>query len=50
MDKVDNREIECMVCASCTFKGRKWQEGRKIGRAGEEERRTMQGDVEEGDK
>lgn len=36
MDKVDNREIECMVCASCTFKGRKRQEGRKIDRGGEE--------------
>lgn len=36
MDKVDNREIECMVCASCTFKGRKRQEGRKIDRDGEE--------------
>ena len=39
MDKVDNQPIECMVCASCTFKGEKRQEERKIERS--------QGDVEE---
>ena len=39
MDKVDNQTIECMVCASCTFKGEKRQEERKIERS--------QGDVEE---
>lgn len=50
MDKVDNRKIECMVCASCTFEGKKRQKVWKIGRDGEEERRTMQGGVEEGDK
>ena len=26
VDKVDNQTIECMVCASCTFKGEKRQE------------------------
>ena len=38
MDKVDNQPIECMVCASCTFKGEK-QQGEAGGRS--------QGDVEE---
>ena len=33
MDKVDNRTIECMVCASCTFKGEKRQEEGKIDRS-----------------
>ena len=33
MDKVDNQPIECMVCASCTFKGEKRQEERKIDRS-----------------
>lgn len=33
MDKVDNQTIECMVCASCTFKGEKRQEERKIDRS-----------------
>ena len=32
VDKVDNQTIECMVCASCTFKGEKRQEERKIDR------------------
>ena len=39
MDKVDNQKIECMVCASCTFKGEKRQEEGKIDR--------NEGDVEE---
>ena len=33
VDKVDNQTIECMVCASCTFKGEKRQEERKIDRS-----------------
>ena len=39
VDKVDNQKIECMVCASCTFKGEKRQEEGKIDR--------NEGDVEE---
>ena len=35
VDKVDNQTIECMVCASCTFKGEKRQEERKIEKPGE---------------
>ena len=31
VDKVDNQTIECMVCASCTFKGEKRQEEWEIG-------------------
>ena len=41
MDKVDNRTIECMVCASCTFKGEKRQEERKIDRGGGDAGRGM---------
>ena len=47
MDKVDNRTIECMVCASCTFKGEKRQEERKIDRSEGEAGGRSQGDVEE---
>lgn len=47
MDKVDNQTIECMVCASCTFKGEKRQEERKIDRSEEEAGGRSQGDVEE---
>ena len=48
MDKVDNRTIECMVCASCTFKGKKRQEEGKIDRGEGEAGGRSQGDVEEG--
>ena len=41
MDKVDNLKIECMVCASCTFKGEKRQEERKIDRGGGDAGRGM---------
>ena len=47
MDKVDNRRIECMVCASCTFKGEKRQEERKIDRSEGEAGGRSQRDVEE---
>ena len=47
MDKVDNQPIECMVCASCTFKGEKRQEERKIDRSEGEAGGRSQGDVEE---
>ena len=47
MDKVDNQTIECMVCASCTFKGEKRQEERKIDRSEGEAGGRSQGDVEE---
>ena len=47
MDKVDNRTIECMVCASCTFKGEKRQEEGKIDRSEGEAGGRSQGDVEE---
>lgn len=47
MDKVDNRKIECMVCASCTFKGKKRQKVWKIGEDGGEAGRTVWGGVEE---
>lgn len=48
MDKVDNRTIECMVCASCTFKGEKRQEEGKIDRSEGETGERSQRDVEEG--
>ena len=41
VDKVDNQTIECMVCASCTFKGEKRQEERKIDRSEGEGVREM---------
>ena len=47
VDKVDNQPIECMVCASCTFKGEKRQEERKIDRSEGEAGGRSQGDVEE---
>ena len=47
MDKVDNQTIECMVCASCTFKGEKRQEERKIDRSEGEAGGRSQRDVEE---
>ena len=47
VDKVDNQTIECMVCASCTFKGEKRQEERKIDRSEGEAGGRSQGDVEE---
>lgn len=47
MDKVDNQTIECMVCASCTFKGEKQQEEGKIDRSEGEAGGRSQGDVEE---
>lgn len=47
MDKVDNQTIECMVCASCTFKGEKRQEEWEIDRSEEEAGGRSQGDVEE---
>ena len=47
MDKVDNRTIECMVCASCTFKGEKRQEEGKIDRSEGETGERSQRDVEE---
>lgn len=47
MDKVDNRKIECMVCASCTFKGRKRQEEQKLDGARGEDGRAVQGGVGE---
>ena len=47
MDKVDTQPIECMVCASCTFKGEKRQEERKIDRSEGEAGGRSQGDVEE---
>ena len=48
VDKVDNRTIECMVCASCTFKGEKRQEEGKIDRGEGEAGGRSQGDVAEG--
>ena len=47
VDKVDNQTIECMVCASCTFKGEKRQEERKIDRSEGEAGGRSQRDVEE---
>ena len=47
MDKVDNRTIECMVCASCTFKGKKRQEEWEIGGDSGEAERVMRERVEE---
>ena len=47
MDKVDNQTIECMVCASCTFKGEKRQEEWEIGGDSGEAERVMRERVED---
>lgn len=47
VDKVDNQTIECMVCASCTFKGEKRQEEWEIGGDSGEAERVMRERVEE---
>ena len=36
MDKVDNRKIECMVCANCIFPADDRKNGRRIRRKSEE--------------